>query len=97
MMVQQFTKQYKGTRGLWRRVPLVVIDGIHTIAEATDKVFPSWLQLWRLLNDDFFWYKNARKLGLTATLDSDEREAVNAFVPGAEQWVIRVITFITLF
>ncbi|KAI8585998.1 P-loop containing nucleoside triphosphate hydrolase protein [Geranomyces variabilis] len=43
------------------------------------------LKLWRKL-DQFYWYSHALKLGLTATLDDDERNAVNVFVPGARDW-----------
>ncbi|KAJ3005545.1 hypothetical protein HKX48_000617, partial [Thoreauomyces humboldtii] len=86
MRVPQFKLGYRANRrGAWQRVPLVVIDEIHTIAEATDGFFTSWLNLWRRL-DQFHWYSNARKVGLTATLDDDERKAVNAFIPGAKDW-----------
>ncbi|KAJ3144595.1 hypothetical protein HDU89_008156 [Geranomyces variabilis] len=88
MRVKQFGPKYRGTRRVsWHRVPLVVIDEIHTIAEATENFFTSWLKLWRKL-DQFYWYSNARKIGLTATLDDDKGDAVNAFLPGARNWKV---------
>jgi superfamily II DNA or RNA helicase len=83
--VPQFGPRYNGKTGKWRFVPLLVIDEIHTIAEAGPNYFSVWLTVWSTIHKRP-WYDGARKLGLTATLDTQERRSVNAFIPGAEHW-----------
>lgn len=69
----------------WNKIPLVVIDEFHYVAESTYKFATIYKTIW----DDFkdaYWFKNAQKLGLTATFNNRIERGVSAHVHGFSHW-----------
>lgn len=66
-------------RHKWNNVPLIVIDEIHYISQDGHDFRPSYLEIWDLIND-YPWFQNALKLGMTATysksVENDVRRVI---------------------
>lgn len=69
----------------WEYVPLLVIDEIHYIAEAGNDFRLAYAQVWSELANHP-WYKRARKLGLTATVNKRVRESLCLALPAIKDW-----------
>lgn len=87
--IPQFTANYKYVaRHNWETIPLIVIDEIHYISNVGHDFRTAYRQIWSEV-DDKPWFKNALKLGMTATfntrVEQDVRSVINfdIFIKGA--------------
>jgi superfamily II DNA helicase RecQ len=69
----------------WDHVPLLVIDEIHYIAEVGHDFRLDYAQVWGAL-DQHAWYRKARKLGLTATVNQRVRASMQQALPALKDW-----------
>jgi len=77
----QFGREYQPKAShKWTRVPLVVIDELHSISDQGRDFRSAYRSVWIELRT-FPWFKNARKLGLSATMtpraQKDVQSALN--------------------
>lgn len=69
----------------WSYVPLLVIDEIHYIAEAGHSFRVKYSTVWSKFSDHE-WFRDARKLGLTATVTPRVRASIIAALPEVKDW-----------
>lgn len=69
----------------WTCVPLLVIDEVHCIAEQGHGFRPEYARVWSLLAEHR-WFQEARKLGLTATVNARVRESLMSALPAIQTW-----------
>ena len=73
------------TNASWTHVPLLVIDEIHYIAEAGHDFRLAYSGVWNKFSSHQ-WYQDAKKLGLTATVNERVRSSIVNAIPSIAQW-----------
>ena len=78
--IPQFTVDYKYVpRHTWKTIPLIVIDEIHYISNVGHDFRTAYRQIWNEVVD-YPWFKNALKLGMTATFNTRVEEDVRSVI-----------------
>jgi ATP-dependent DNA helicase RecQ len=78
--IPQFTADYKYVaRHKWKSIPLIVIDEIHYISNVGHDFRTAYRQIWNEVVN-YPWFKNALKLGMTATFNTRVEQDVQSVI-----------------